>query len=104
MKESIRIAYSYSKVFLDTIDPANHFLLDNHIHLHVPEGATPKDGPSAGCTIVTAAVSLATNRPGIDLKNPRFVSKIYFGQIFVPQFFAKFRPKPIDKSLHDKKG
>ena len=63
MKESIRIAYTYSKVFLDSIDPTNNFLIDNHIHLHGPEGATPKDGPSAGCTIVTATISLALNRP-----------------------------------------
>ena len=63
MKESIQIAYTYAKVFLDSIDPECHFLLDNHIHLHVPEGATPKDGPSAGCTIVTAAISLALNKP-----------------------------------------
>jgi len=63
MKESIKIAYTYAKVFMDTIDPTCNFLLDNHIHLHVPEGATPKDGPSAGCTIVTATISLALNRP-----------------------------------------
>ena len=63
MKESIKIAYTYAKVFMDTIDPSCNFLLDNHIHLHVPEGATPKDGPSAGCTIVTATISLALNRP-----------------------------------------
>ena len=51
MKESVRIAYTHAKVFLETIAPENNFLLDHRVHLHVPEGATPKDGPSAGCTI-----------------------------------------------------
>ena len=63
MKESSQIAYTYAKVFLDSVDPNQNFLLDNNIHLHVPEGATPKDGPSAGCTIVTAALSLALDKP-----------------------------------------
>ena len=63
MKESVRIAYTHSKIFLESVDPDNKFLLDNRVHLHVPEGATPKDGPSAGCTIVTAVISLATGQP-----------------------------------------
>merc|ERR1719193_646948 len=63
MKESIRIAYTYAKVYLGILDQDNSFLTSNKVHLHVPEGATPKDGPSAGCTIVTAALSLATGRP-----------------------------------------
>lgn len=45
------------------IDPSNTFFARADIHLHVPEGATPKDGPSAGVTIVTALLSLATNNP-----------------------------------------
>ena len=58
-----RIAYTYSKWFLGNSHPENSFLVDNRVHLHVPEGAIPKDGPSAGCTIVTAMISLATGRP-----------------------------------------
>ncbi|XP_006868963.1 PREDICTED: lon protease homolog, mitochondrial isoform X2 [Chrysochloris asiatica] len=63
MKESARIAYTFARAFLMQRDPANDYLVTSHIHLHVPEGATPKDGPSAGCTIVTALLSLALDRP-----------------------------------------
>ncbi|XP_069505698.1 lon protease homolog, mitochondrial [Ambystoma mexicanum] len=63
MKESARIAYTFARAFLMKKEPSNEFLLTSHIHVHVPEGATPKDGPSAGCTIVTALLSLALNRP-----------------------------------------
>ena len=63
MKESVRIAYTFAKAFLDDNHSENSFLLDHCVHLHVPEGATPKDGPSAGCTIVTALLSLAMNKP-----------------------------------------
>ncbi|XP_008835152.1 lon protease homolog, mitochondrial [Nannospalax galili] len=63
MKESARIAYTFARAFLMQRDPENDFLLTSHLHLHVPEGATPKDGPSAGCTIVTALLSLALGRP-----------------------------------------
>ncbi|XP_060088732.1 lon protease homolog, mitochondrial [Heteronotia binoei] len=63
MKESAKIAYTFARAFLMQKEPANEFLVTSHIHLHVPEGATPKDGPSAGCTIVTALLSLAMNRP-----------------------------------------
>ncbi|XP_056131990.1 lon protease homolog, mitochondrial [Lampris incognitus] len=62
MKESARIASTFARAFLMTLEPDNNFLVNSHLHLHVPEGATPKDGPSAGCTIVTALLSLATNR------------------------------------------
>ena len=63
MKESVRIAYTFSKVFLESLEVDNSFLLERQVHLHVPEGATPKDGPSAGCTIVTAILSLAMDKP-----------------------------------------
>ena len=62
MKESAQIAYTFAKSFLVEKDPTNKFLLCSHIHLHVPEGATPKDGPSAGCTIVTALMSIAKRK------------------------------------------
>lgn len=63
MKESAKIALTFAKAFLMSKEPKNNFLINGHLHLHVPEGATPKDGPSAGCTIVTALLSLATGRP-----------------------------------------
>ena len=44
------------------IDKDNLFLQRGNIHIHVPEGATPKDGPSAGCTIVSALLSLAFDK------------------------------------------
>ncbi|XP_065225913.1 lon protease homolog, mitochondrial isoform X2 [Planococcus citri] len=63
MKESAKIALTVAKNYLSNVEPDNEFLIKNHIHLHFPEGATPKDGPSAGCTIVTALLSLARNVP-----------------------------------------
>lgn len=62
MKESIHIAMTVAKNHLKRIDPANTFLYDSHLHIHVPEGATPKDGPSAGVTITTALLSLAKDQ------------------------------------------
>lgn len=63
MKESCHIAYTFAKGFLSQSDHENSFFDHSAIHLHVPEGATPKDGPSAGCTIITALLSLAMNKP-----------------------------------------
>ncbi len=62
MKESAQIALSYVKSHAKDlgIDPAN---LERHVHVHVPAGAVPKDGPSAGVTMVTALTSLALGRP-----------------------------------------
>lgn len=56
MKESSQIALTVARNFLNQIDPTNNYLETSHIHLHVPEGATKKDGPSAGITIVTGKV------------------------------------------------
>jgi ATP-dependent Lon protease len=63
MKESAKIALTVARNYLYKTDQNNKFLQTSHLHLHVPEGATPKDGPSAGCTIVTALLSLAKNEP-----------------------------------------
>ena len=62
MKESAQIALSFVRAHAAElgIDPA---FFDRAIHVHVPAGAVPKDGPSAGVTMVTALVSLATGRP-----------------------------------------
>jgi ATP-dependent Lon protease len=61
MKESAQIALSYVRSHADAlgVDPK---ALDRRIHVHVPAGAVPKDGPSAGVTMVTALVSMATGR------------------------------------------
>ncbi|MCW2496778.1 endopeptidase La [Jatrophihabitans sp.] len=62
MKESAQIALTYLRAHAAAhdVDPA---ALERAIHLHVPAGAVPKDGPSAGVTMVTALASLATGRP-----------------------------------------
>ncbi|XP_049702638.2 lon protease homolog, mitochondrial isoform X3 [Helicoverpa armigera] len=62
MKESARIALTVARNYMTQYYPENKFLNTSHIHLHVPEGATPKDGPSAGATIATALTSLALRR------------------------------------------
>lgn len=62
MKESAQIALSFVRSHAAElgVDPS---FFDQAIHVHVPAGATPKDGPSAGITMVTALTSLATGRP-----------------------------------------
>lgn len=62
MKESSRLAYSFSKMYLSKKFPDNRFFEKASIHLHCPEGATPKDGPSAGVTMATSFLSLALNK------------------------------------------
>jgi ATP-dependent Lon protease len=63
MKESARIALTYVKSHASDLKIDEHALDGRELHLHVPAGAVPKDGPSAGVTMVTAIASLLTRRP-----------------------------------------
>ncbi|MBF0096205.1 MAG: endopeptidase La [Magnetococcales bacterium] len=63
MKESARIAYSYLQGQCKALGGQSKILAEGSIHIHVPEGATPKDGPSAGITLATSLLSLARNEP-----------------------------------------
>ncbi|KAF2762905.1 ATP-dependent protease La [Pseudovirgaria hyperparasitica] len=63
MKESTSIAYSFAKSVMARRFSDNKFLQHAQIHLHCPEGAVPKDGPSAGITMATSLLSLALNKP-----------------------------------------
>ncbi|GAX85453.1 hypothetical protein CEUSTIGMA_g12869.t1 [Chlamydomonas eustigma] len=62
-RESTAIAHTFARRFLSDVDSENKFFSTAAVHVHVPAGSTPKDGPSAGCTIVTALLSLALNKP-----------------------------------------
>ena len=62
MKESARIALEYIKSNAEKLSIDIDIIANHNIHIHVPEGATPKDGPSAGITMLTSIVSLLTQR------------------------------------------
>jgi len=62
MQESAQIAYSFVSSRANRFGGDTGFFDNAHVHLHVPEGATPKDGPSAGITMATALLSLALGR------------------------------------------
>lgn len=63
MKESASLAYEYLKSHADKLKLENEIFEKWNVHIHVPEGATPKDGPSAGITMFTALASAFTKKP-----------------------------------------
>ena len=60
MKESARTGISYIRAMCETYDISKDFFENHDIHIHIPEGAVPKDGPSAGITMATAMISAIT--------------------------------------------
>jgi ATP-dependent Lon protease len=63
MVESSEIAYSYVMAHLEKYGAQADFFDNHFVHLHVPAGATPKDGPSAGVTMTTALLSMIIGKP-----------------------------------------
>jgi len=62
MKESAKAGYSYVRANAEKYNINGDFYKDKDLHIHVPEGAVPKDGPSAGVTMITAMVSALTGK------------------------------------------
>lgn len=62
MKESSEIAWSYLSSAINKYAPKHKFFEKSQVHIHIPEGATPKDGPSAGITMVSSLLSLLTGK------------------------------------------
>jgi ATP-dependent Lon protease len=66
MKESSQIAWTFLHGMVNQYAPGVSFFDKSQVHVHIPEGATPKDGPSAGITMVTAMLSLLLNKPVLE--------------------------------------
>ncbi|SPN73207.1 Lon protease 1,DNA-binding ATP-dependent protease La,Archaeal serine proteases,ATP-dependent protease La,Lon protease (S16) C-terminal proteolytic domain [Chlamydia serpentis] len=66
MKESSQIAWTYLHSALSKYAPGYTFFPKSQVHIHIPEGATPKDGPSAGITMVTSLLSLLLETPVVN--------------------------------------
>src|SRR5690606_33424952 len=63
MQESAKAAMSYAKSNARALGISEKWFEEHDIHVHIPAGATPKDGPSAGITMATALISLMTDTP-----------------------------------------
>ena len=63
MKESSQIAWTFLGASVDKYAPGKKYFDKSQVHIHIPEGATPKDGPSAGITMVTSLLSLLLDKP-----------------------------------------
>jgi Lon-like ATP-dependent protease len=62
MKESVNIAYTFARNYIQKIDADNDFFKRHQLHLHVPEGAVEKDGPSAGVAMTTSLIGIALGK------------------------------------------
>ena len=63
MRESVQTAVAYTRSNAESFGLREHRFDEQDIHIHIPEGAVPKDGPSAGITVATAILSALTGRP-----------------------------------------
>src|SRR4029450_14039190 len=63
MKESAQAALSYARARARLFGIPDNYFANHDLHIHLPKGAIPKDGPSAGITLATAMLSIFTNRP-----------------------------------------
>ena len=80
MKESATIALEYIKANAELLGLNPDMLSKYNIHLHVPEGATPKDGPSAGIAMLTSLVSVLTQKrvkKGFSNKQVLFIPRLF---------------------------